>query len=130
MKRKGKWSNLLSAGILRWGSLALLSAWTASHSIPGQATPFAYISNRDSGTVSVIDTATNIVTANVTVTGSPQGVAVHPAGTFVYATTLGGINGTVSVIDTATNAATATVPVGPGAAGGAFGSFRGVLSEV
>jgi len=71
------------------------------------ASPFAYITNYDSGTVSVIDTATNKVTATVSVGGSPYGVAVSPDGSKVYVTT-----DTVSVIDTATNNVTATVSVG------------------
>ncbi|WP_292387683.1 PKD domain-containing protein [Methanosarcina sp. UBA5] len=62
------------------------------------------------GTVSVIDTATNTVTATVTVGSSPYGVAVNPDGTKVYVANLG--SSTVSVIDTATNTVTATVNVG------------------
>ena len=64
----------------------------------------------DSNTVSVIDTATNNVTATVTVGSSPIGVAVTPDGTKVYVTNYD--SNTVSVIDTATNNVTATVPVG------------------
>lgn len=48
------------------------------------AAPFAYITNRNSNTVSVIDTATNTVTATVNVGSYPIGVAVNPAGTLVY----------------------------------------------
>ena len=67
------------------------------------------------GTVSVIDTATNNVTASVNVGVGPQGVAVSPDGTKVYVTNEGSDTGaisTVSVIDTATNTVTATVNVG------------------
>ena len=40
---------------------------------------------RGSNAVSVIDTATNIVLASVPVGNAPfGGIAVHPAGTFVY----------------------------------------------
>src|SRR5262249_40144833 len=63
--------------------------------------------------VSVIDTATNTVVANVPVGGFPEGVAITPDGTHAYVTTpviVG--DGTVSVIDTATNTVVATVPVG------------------
>ena len=65
-----------------------------------------------SGTVSVIDTARNEVTATVDMGQkySPCGVAVTPDGTKVYVTNRD-ING-VSVIDTATNTVTARVPVG------------------
>ena len=48
-------------------------------SIAGAA-PFAYITNCDSNNVSVIDTATNKVTANVPVGSEPYGVAVAPDG--------------------------------------------------
>ena len=63
-----------------------------------------------SNTVSVIDTATNNVTATVNVECGPIGVAVSPDGTKVYVTNA--YSNTVSVIDTATNNVTATVPVG------------------
>jgi YVTN family beta-propeller protein len=61
-------------------------------------------------TVSVIATATNTVVATVPVGIVPTGVAVHPAGTFVYVTNSS--SDTVSVIATATNTVVATVPVG------------------
>ena len=78
-------------------------------SIAGAA-PFAYITNPGSNNVSVIDTATDNVTATVDIGSSPYGVAVNPAGTKVYITNPGSNN--VSVIDTATNIVTATVNVG------------------
>ena len=40
------------------------------------AAPYAYITNSGNNTVSVIDTATNNVTATVTVGSGPEGVAV------------------------------------------------------
>jgi YVTN family beta-propeller protein len=75
-----------------------------------QGAPFAYITNSGDNTVSVIDTATNTVTATVTVGALPFGVAVTPDGARVYVTNFGSDN--VSVIDTATNTVTATVTVG------------------
>ena len=99
------------------------------------AAPFAYITNQDSNNVSVIDTATNTVTATVPVGHSPEGVAVSPDGTKVYVTSRlfsyvpGGWGdddieietlvetGIVSVIDTATNNVTASVNVGVGPQG-------------
>jgi YVTN family beta-propeller protein len=75
-----------------------------------QAAPFAYVTNFGSNTISVIDTASNIVTATVAAGGSPNGVAVSPDGTRVYVTNQAA--GTVSVIDTASNSAIATVAVG------------------
>jgi YVTN family beta-propeller protein len=47
------------------------------------ATPFAYISNSGSDTVSVIDTATNTVTTTIPVDDTPLGVAVTPDGSRV-----------------------------------------------
>ncbi|WFB09936.1 beta-propeller fold lactonase family protein [Streptomyces sp. LX-29] len=70
----------------------------------------AYVTNSGSGTVSVIDPATNTVSATVTVGTGPWGVAVHPDGTRAYVTN--STAGTVSVINTATNTVTATVTVG------------------
>ena len=71
--------------------------------------PYAYVTNYNSNTVSVIDTTTNKVTATVPVGISPWGVAVSPDGTRVYVTNWN--SNTVSVIDTTTNTVTATVNV-------------------
>lgn len=75
-----------------------------------EAQPFAYITNQLDGTVSVIDTATNTVTATIPLGGAPLGVGVHPAGTLVYVGNAS--NSVLSVIDTATNTVTATVQLG------------------
>src|SRR3990170_3787634 len=123
-ERNGKWSRFLPAGIRLGGLVTLLSVWMALHAVPAQAGPFAYIPNDGSNTVSVIDTATNTVTATVPVGANPAGVAVHPAGTFVYVANFN--DNTVSVIDTATNTVTATVPVGNAPV--ALGQFIGPLS--
>jgi YVTN family beta-propeller protein len=72
------------------------------------AYPFAYITNYGSSTVSVIDTATNKVTATINVGVNPSGVAVNPDGTKVYVTNIG--NSSISVIDTATNTVISTIP--------------------
>ena len=74
-----------------------------------RAAPFAYVPT-DAGTVNVIDTATNTVTATIPVGNGPVGVSVNPAGTKVYTTN--DVDDTVSVIDTATNTVTATIHVG------------------
>jgi YVTN family beta-propeller protein len=88
--------------------------------------PYAYITNSGDNTVSVIDTQTNAVIANVTVGTYPDGVAVNPAGTRIYVVNANpylksvgteGLNeeagnGTVSVIDAATNTVIATIPLG------------------
>lgn len=83
------------------------------------ATPngaYVYVSNRDSGflslidTVSVISTATNAVIATIPVGNGPNGIAVNPTGSYVYVANSD--DGSVSVISTATNAVIATIPVG------------------
>jgi YVTN family beta-propeller protein len=61
----------------------------------------AYITNSGDGTVSVIDTATNTVTATIPVGSDPLGVVVTPDGSKVYVANT--LSGTVSVIDTTTN---------------------------
>ncbi len=89
---------------------------------PVQAAPSAYVANNFSGTVSVIDTATNAVTTTITVGNNPKGVAVSPDGSQVYvvnqcASSSNCTYGTVSVIDTATDLVTDTIPVGSGSIG-------------
>ncbi len=73
----------------------------------------AYVANSGSGTVSVIDTATNTVVFGVgfpiPVGTFPRGVAVTPDGKHAYVANTGSDN--VSVIDTATNTVVTTVPV-------------------
>jgi YVTN family beta-propeller protein len=73
----------------------------------------AYITNIGDNTVSVINTATNKVTATIPVGRGPVGVAVTRNGSKVYVTNANEPDiGTVSVIDTATNTVTATIFVG------------------
>ncbi|MDY0128928.1 MAG: PKD domain-containing protein [Methanosarcina vacuolata] len=103
-------------------SLFFIFVSSAAYAATEQGTPsagtyYAYIiTGDDSDTVSVIDTATNNVTATVDVGDGPFGVAVSPDGTKVYVTHQSN-TGHVSVIDTATNKVTATVPVGSYPAG-------------
>jgi YVTN family beta-propeller protein len=87
----------------------MLWAW------PANAAPFAYVTNQFDNTVSVIDSATNTVTATIEVESFPSGIALTPNGMFAYVAN--SISNSVSVIATATNAVVATVPVGPGAEG-------------
>jgi YVTN family beta-propeller protein len=82
----------------------ILSAFAAANAF---AAPFAYIPNHYSGSVSVIDTSTNIVVATVNVGGWPTTAAVNPAGTRVYVSDR--YSSFVSVIDTSTNTVIATV---------------------
>ena len=66
---------------------------------------YAYITNYEDDTVSVIDTSNNKVTDNVKVGKQPSGVAVNSMGTKVYVTNYD--DNTVSVIDTSINKVTA-----------------------
>jgi YVTN family beta-propeller protein len=98
----------------RWILLSVLLAVFLSP-LTAFASPFAYITNNASNTVSVVDTATNTVTANVAVGTGPTGVAVNAAATRVYVTN--STSSTVSVINTSTNTVSATVAVGIGPVG-------------
>ncbi|HET9808696.1 MAG TPA: beta-propeller fold lactonase family protein, partial [Candidatus Limnocylindria bacterium] len=72
-----------------------------------------YVANYDGNagtTVSVIDTATNLVTATVTVGTGPFQIGMSPDGTRAYVVNLSSDN--VSVLDTGTNTVVATVAVG------------------
>jgi YVTN family beta-propeller protein len=88
-----------------WLSLLLVAAG----SLTAEAAPFAYVTNSNSGDVSVIDTATQTVVATVPVGAAPRGVAVTPDGAFAYVANFG--SGSVSVIDTAARTLVATVPM-------------------
>lgn len=70
----------------------------------------AYVANRESNTVSIIDTFTGIVSGEVSVGGLPWGIAATPDGRFVYVVNSG--EASVSVIDTGAAAVVATIPVG------------------
>ena len=70
-----------------------------------------YVANEAvNGTVSVIDTATNAVSATVAVGSNPVGVAVAPDGGKVYVANKGR-HSTVSVIDTATDSVSTTIDI-------------------
>jgi YVTN family beta-propeller protein len=68
------------------------------------------VTNGDSGSVSVIDTASNTVVATIGVRSFPLGVAITPDGSRAYVVNRGSNN--ASVIDTATNTVVGTVAVG------------------
>jgi YVTN family beta-propeller protein len=80
--------------------------------VPAMASRYAYIPRSGNNVVSVVDTQTNTIVANINVSGGPWGVATHPAGHRVYVPGPG--SNTVAVIDTATNTVIANVPVGAG----------------
>lgn len=78
---------------------------------PGQSGPFAYITNRRSNTVSVIDTASNAVVATIPVGSNPRGAAVNPGGGVAYVTNMD--SNTVTAINTTdSTVAAASIPVG------------------
>ena len=95
----------------RTAALALSFAALAVGKTAGAA-PLGYIVNHGDGTVSVLDTATNLVVATVTVGSEPMGAAVVPNGARAYVTNQVAPAGTISVIDTAANGVAATVTVG------------------
>ncbi len=97
----------LACGFLIIASLIFITSIVSAAESPGS---YAYIANQWDNSVSVIDLATNTVTAAIPVGAIPFGVAVNPAGTKVYV--VNNADKTVSVIDTATNTVTATIPVG------------------
>jgi YVTN family beta-propeller protein len=74
-----------------------------------------YVTNQGSGTVKVISTVTNAITATVDVGTQPVGLAITPDGAFAYVSNF--VDGTVSVIRTSDNTVVATVSVGAGANG-------------
>jgi YVTN family beta-propeller protein len=75
------------------------------------ASPFAYVANGGSDTVSVIDVATDKPGCEIRVGTAPGGIAVTPEGSKVFVST-GDIASSLSVIDVAANAVAATVPGG------------------
>ncbi|WP_158545140.1 YncE family protein [Dyella monticola] len=86
-------------------SAPLLMAWVA---LPAFANNHAYVANCLDNTVSVVDMATNTVSATVPVGSNPLSIAVSPNGAAVYTANEG--DNTVSVINAATNTVTATTP--------------------
>src|SRR5262245_33072586 len=73
----------------------------------------AYVTNAGSDTVSVINTRTNRVVADIPVAAGPTGIAATRNGRRVYVTHGGsGAPPLVSVINTRTNAETDTIPAG------------------
>ena len=69
----------------------------------------AYVTNRDSDSISVIDTAADAVIETIPVGDSPTYLAVTPDGTRLYVMTAGGV---VEVVDTALGTVAATIAVG------------------
>jgi len=74
------------------------------------STPFAYVTNEGSNTLSIIDTVTYKVIATVNVGLGPAGIAVSPDGKQVYVANCK--SNSLSAIDASTNTVVATINVG------------------
>ncbi len=71
---------------------------------------YAYITNNQDNTVSVINTSSEKVITTIPVGNHPYGVSVSPDNTKVYISNIG--SNDVSVISTATNSVVSNIPVG------------------
>ena len=68
------------------------------------------MANQSTNTLSVINTATNAITATVSVGSQPISLAINSAGTLVYVGNATSSN--ISVVNTSTNTVTATIANG------------------
>jgi len=96
------------------GRVAFLAVVSVGWVTAAGATPRVYIPNRNSNTVSVIDSSTDTVITTVTVGSKPYGVALHPDGSRAY---VGTNDYVVSVIDTGRNTSNFAFAVGPSISG-------------
>src|SRR5688500_19952080 len=64
------------------GLLALSVAGCAAP--PGASPPLAYVPNEGSGTISIVDTATDTVTGEIKTGGKPRGLAFSRDGRYIY----------------------------------------------
>ena len=69
-----------------------------------------YVPNHDSGQITVIDTATQTVTAQIQVPPNPHWIAFNPTGRIAYAANH--MAGVVTVLDTQTNSVIGVIPIG------------------
>ena len=97
--------NIASFTAINTGNTPIRATITATPINAG----FAYIANENSNTISVINTTTNTVVADLKAGSNPFGVSVSPDGSAVYVGNYS--SGNVSVINTATLGIT-TIPVG------------------
>ena len=88
------------------------SAYQPAHVAVDAATDMVYTANQASNTVSVINGATNTVTATIPVGSDPVGIAVDPITNTIYTTNYSGSS--ISVIDGSTNTVVATINIGSG----------------
>src|SRR5260221_11276916 len=90
----------------RFGFLILALACLSQ----ARAAPFAYVPNERSGTVSVIDTASDQVVATIKTGGKPRGIAASPDGRRLYVSDQP--SGSLVVVDLATREVSEHIPVG------------------
>lgn len=76
----------------------------------GSANEYAYVTNSNDNTVSVIDVASNVISQPIPVGGSPENVAFSPDGRNAYITNWN--EGSVSVIDSISKTASSPILVG------------------
>ena len=90
----------------------MLSVGAIANLDTAMAAPFAYITNRDSQDVSVIDVGSNTVAQTIAVGHGPYGVAANLEGTRVYVACYA--EKKVYIIDTSTHEVIAEIPMGSG----------------
>ncbi|HVR92772.1 MAG TPA: beta-propeller fold lactonase family protein, partial [Casimicrobiaceae bacterium] len=83
---------------------------SASTALSAFAAPFAYVSNEGSASVSVIDTATDKLTATFNVGGKPRGIALSPDRKRLYVSDQTG--NAALIIDTSNGALLARIALG------------------
>ena len=110
MRNRTQWTKVFARVLIAFATLAAPAA-----ARPAQAQTFAYVADPHTSTISVIDTASNKVVANVAGVGYPWGLAITPDGSRLYVADAG--SSSVAVIDTASNIVVATVGVGDGPIG-------------
>ena len=110
MKTKAKSRSVVLALTAIVFFLFLISSTASAVGSSSTKETYAYISNHESDTISVVNLTTNTVVATVNVGNCPVETMINPAGTKVYVTNYH--SNTVSVIDAATNNVTAMVNVG------------------
>ena len=91
-------------------NLALLGAALALIAGAAAAAPFAYVPNEKSGTISIIDTATDTVSGEIPAGKRPRGIAISPDGKTIYVSDQP-TNG-VNVIDVAARKVVANIHLG------------------
>jgi YVTN family beta-propeller protein len=113
-----------SVAVYDHGTSAWLPSITVGNSpigvAPDAAQRFLYVSNYQSGSVSVIRIANRLVARTITVGGQPMGIALSPTQPRAYVANFA--SNTISVIDTESYAVLSTITVGLNPSGLAMSS--------